>query len=163
LPNRRQNPGRHFNQLEQVAKSAYGRPYNILHQGSQRRQTVTCNVIDRDLDSFMQDLKARVLEEIPVSSDSYPEFTGAAVEQAQARNELILHSLLAGAGVLIFMYIAIGRVRNTFLALANLPFALIGGLLLWCSPGHIGRSVGFVTLFGITVRNSIMLLSHYRI
>ena len=152
--------------LEQVAEIRHtASRYNILHQGSQRRQAVTCNVIDRDLDAFMQELKTRVLKEIPVSADSYPEFTGAAVEQAQARNELILHSLLAGAGVLIFMYIAIGSVRNAFLALANLPFALIGGVaavVLTEATLSVGSVVGFVTLFGITVRNSIMLLSHYR-
>ena len=152
--------------LEQVAEIRHtaGR-YNILHQGSQRRQAVTCNVIDRDMDAFMQELKTRVLKEIPVSADSYPEFTGAAVEQAQARNELILHSLLAGTGVLIFIYIAIGSVRNAFLALANLPFALIGGVAAVVLTGatlSVGSIVGFVTLFGITVRNSIMLLSHYR-
>ena len=152
--------------LEQVAEI---RPtasrYNILHQGSQRRQTVTCTVLGRDLDAFMQELKARVLKEMPVSAASYPEFTGAAVEQAQARNELILHSLLAGAGVLMFIYIAIGSVRNAFLALANLPFALIGGVAAVVLTGatlSVGSVVGFVTLFGITVRNSIMLLSHYR-
>ncbi|MFA5923167.1 MAG: efflux RND transporter permease subunit [Methylococcaceae bacterium] len=152
--------------LEQVAEIRHTTSrYNILHQGSQRRQTVTSNVIDRDMDAFMQELKVRVLKEIPVSADSYPEFTGAAVEQAQARNELILHSLLAGAGVLIFMYIAIGSVRNGVLALANLPFALIGGVaavLLTGATLSVGSVVGFVTLFGITVRNSIMLLSHYR-
>jgi len=152
--------------LEQVAEIRHtaGR-YNILHQGSQRRQTVTCNVLDRDLDAFMQDLKTRVLKEIPVSADSYPEFTGAAVEQAQTRTELILHSLLAGAGVLIFIYIAIGSIRNTLLTLANLPFALIGGIAAVVLTGatlSVGSIVGFVTLFGITVRNSIMLLSHYR-
>lgn len=152
--------------LEQVAEIRHtaGR-YNILHQGSQRRQAVTCTVIGRDLDAFMRELKTRVLREIPVSADSYPEFTGAAVEQAQARNELILHSLLAGAGVLIFIYIAIGSIRNAALALANLPFALIGGVaavVLTGAPLSVGSIVGFVTLFGITVRNSIMLLSHYR-
>jgi CzcA family heavy metal efflux pump len=152
--------------LEQVAEIRHtASRYNILHQGSQRRQAVTCNVIDRDMDAFMQELKTRVLKEIPVSADSYPEFTGAAVEQAQARNELILHSLLAGAGVLIFIYIAIGSIRNALLALANLPFALIGGVaavVLTEATLSVGSIVGFVTLFGITVRNSIMLLSHYR-
>ena len=152
--------------LEQVAEIRHtASRYNILHQGSQRRQAVTCNVVGRGLDAFMQELKARVLKEIPVSADSYPEFTGAAVEQAQARNELVLHSLLAGTGVLIFIYIAIGSLRNAVLALANLPFALIGGVAAVVLTGatlSVGSVVGFVTLFGITVRNSIMLLSHYR-
>ena len=152
--------------LEQVADIRHtASRYNILHQGAQRRQAVTCNVLNRDMDSFMAELKARVLKEIPVSADSYPEFTGAAIEQAQARNELILHSLLAGAGVLIFIYMAIGSMRNTLLALVNFPFALIGGVaavLVTHATLSVGSIVGFVTLFGITVRNSIMLLSHYR-
>jgi CzcA family heavy metal efflux pump len=152
--------------LEQVADIRHASSrYNILHQGSQRRQTVTGNVLDRDLDDFVEELKARVLKEMSFSVDSYPEFTGAAVEQAEARKELILHSLLAGAGVLIFIYIAIGSVRNMLLTLANLPFALIGGVAAVVLTGatlSVGSVVGFVTLFGITVRNSIMLLSHYR-
>lgn len=152
--------------LEQVAEIRHtASRYNILHQGSQRRQAVTCNVIDRDMDAFMEELKARVLKEIPVSAASYPEFTGAAVEQAQARNELVLHSLLAGVGVMVFIYIAIGSLRNAMLALINLPFALIGGVVavvITDANLSVGSIVGFVTLFGITVRNSIMLLSHYR-
>ena len=152
--------------LEQVAEIRHtASRYNILHQGAQRRQSVTCQVRDRDMDDFMAELNAKVLKEIPISADSYPEFTGAAIEQAQARNELILHSLLAGCGVLIFIYMAIGRVRNTVLALVNLPFALIGGVvavLVTDATLSVGSVVGFVTLFGITVRNSIMLLSHYR-
>lgn len=152
--------------LEQVAEIRHAASrYNILHQGSQRRQTVTGNVIDRDLDDFIEELKARVLKEIPFTADIYPEFTGAAIEQAQARKELILHSLLAGAGVLIFIYIAIGSIRHVLLTLANLPFALIGGVVAVVLTGatlSVGSVVGFVTLFGITVRNSIMLLSHYR-
>ena len=139
--------------------------YNILHQGTQRRQTVTCNVIDRDFDAFMVELKTRALKEIRFSETSFPEFTGAAIEQAQARRELILHSLLAGTGVLIFIYLAIGSFRHVMLTLANLPFALIGGIAAVVITGaslSVGSIVGFVTLFGITVRNSVMLLSHYR-
>ncbi|MGZ5076445.1 MAG: efflux RND transporter permease subunit [Methylobacter sp.] len=152
--------------LDQVAEIRHtASRYNILHQGSQRRQTVTGNVIDRDLDDFIAELKQRVLKEVPFSADSYPEFTGAAIEQAAARKELILHSLLAGAGVLMFIYIAIGSMRHMLLTLANLPFALIGGVAAVVLTGatlSVGSVVGFVTLFGITVRNSIMLLSHYR-
>jgi CzcA family heavy metal efflux pump len=152
--------------LAQLADIRHGiGRYSILHQGAQRLQTVTCNVLDRDLDSFMAELKARVLAELPISQDSYPEFTGAAIEQAQARHELILQAALAGAGVLMLVYIAIGSVRNMLLTLVNLPFALIGGVIAVLLTGgvlSVGSVVGFITLFGITVRNSIMLLSHYR-
>ncbi|WP_394753948.1 efflux RND transporter permease subunit [Crenothrix sp.] len=170
--------------LEQLADiyHAIGR-YNVLHQGAQRRQTVTSNVLNRDLTAFMDELRERVLKDIawtpstqsangPSSNPStlstwglsYPEFTGAAIEQARARHDLILHALLAGVGVLIFIYIAIGSVRHVCLTLLNVPFALIGGVIAVLLTGatvSVGSVVGFVTLFGITVRNSIMLLSHY--
>lgn len=139
--------------------------YNILHQGAQRRQTVTCKVIGKDLDAFMQELKRRMAQNESITGDSYVEFTGAAVEQAQARRDLIIHSLFAGIGILILIYLAIGSVRHVSLTLFNLPFALIGGVaavVLTQATLSVGSVVGFVTLFGITVRNSIMLLSHYR-
>jgi Cu/Ag efflux pump CusA len=113
----------------------------------------------------MTELKRRIANEITFPEGSYPEFTGAAIEQAHARRNLMLHSLLAGAFVLIFIYIAIGNVRNVLLTLANLPFALIGGVAAVLATGSllsVGSIVGFVTLFGITVRNSIMLVSHYQ-
>jgi Cu/Ag efflux pump CusA len=54
--------------------------------------------------------------------------------------------------------------RNLLLVLVNLPFALVGGVLIVFAGGgnlSLGSMVGFVTLFGITMRNSIMLISHY--
>jgi len=67
--------------------------------------------------------------------------------------------------VLIFIYIALGSVRHVALTLLNLPFALLGGVaavVLTDASLSVGSFVGFVTLFGITVRNCIMLISHYR-
>ncbi len=152
--------------LSQIAKVGHseGR-YNILHQNTQRKQTITCDVTDRDMDSFVKELKSRVLNEVSFSAKSYPEFTGAAIEQSQAKNDLILRSFMATMGMLIFIYIAIGNMRHAFLTLINIPFSLIGGLVAVVLTGttlSVGSIVGFITLFGITVRNSIMLLSHYQ-
>ena len=83
----------------------------------------------------------------------------------QARNELITQSLLAGGAVLLLLYIAFGSFTNLCLTVLNLPFALIGGVLAASFTGgwiSIGSLVGFVTLFGITLRNTIMLISHYQ-
>ena len=139
--------------------------YNILHRGGQRVQTVTCNVTGRDLDSFLAELEQRIMREIDFPLGVQPEFTGASVEQGEARRELIAHALLVGVAILLLTYIAIGSLRNTLLTLVNLPFALVGGAIGAMLGGDtlsVGSMVGFVTLFGITVRNAIMLISHYR-
>jgi Cu/Ag efflux pump CusA len=139
--------------------------YNILHRGGQRVQTVTTHVVARDLQSFMEEVRRRMLNELNLPADITPEFTGAAVEQGAARQALLLHALIAGVGVLLLIYLAIGSLRHVLLILLNLPFSLAGGAaaaLLTGSTLSVGSMVGFVTLFGITVRNAIMLISHYR-
>ncbi len=152
--------------LDEVAEIKHneGR-YNILHQNAQRRQSITCNVKGRDIASFMQELKAKISQNISFEDNTYPEYTGAAIEQAQAKQNLILHSLLASIGVLIFIYIAINNLRHVAITLANIPFSLVGGItavILMDATLSVGSIIGFITLFGITVRNSIMLLSHYQ-
>ncbi|HKJ32009.1 MAG TPA: efflux RND transporter permease subunit, partial [Balneolales bacterium] len=70
------------------------------------------------------------------------------------------------AGILIIMLLSVvtKHYNNLLLILLNLPFALVGGVLaVFFTGGYmtIGSLVGFVTLFGITLRNSIMLISHF--
>ena len=75
-----------------------------------------------------------------------------------------MNSLLAGLGIVLLLLVVMGNYRNLLLVLANLPFALVGGVLVVLLTGgnlSLGSLVGFVTLFGITLRNSIMLISHY--
>lgn len=137
----------------------------ILHAGAQRLQTVTCNVTGRDLTSFFAELKQRVHDDVEFSADIYPEFTGAAVAQAQSREDLLAHSTLAGVAVLLLLFMALQSLRNMSLVLINLPFSVVGGVIAVLFTNgvlSIGSLVGFVTLFGITLRNSIMLVSHFQ-
>jgi len=137
----------------------------ILHAGAKRIQTVTANVSGRDIDSFTSELKTRLNSELTLTPGSYLEFTGAAEANAKSREKLILQSALAGVSVFLMLYVAFGRLRNLLLTFANLPFALIGGVLAVMLTGgwiSLGSLVGFVTLFGITLRNSIMMASHFQ-
>jgi Cu/Ag efflux pump CusA len=71
---------------------------------------------------------------------------------------------LAAVGIVLLLSVVFMNVRNLLLVLANLPFALVGGVLAVFASGgmlSLGAMVGFVTLFGITIRNSMMLISHY--
>ena len=137
----------------------------ILHSGAKRIQTVTANVNGRDVEGFTRELKEKLQKEAHLTPGNYLAFSGEAEAQAKSREDLIVHSLLATVGIFLMLYIAFGRLRNLLLTFANLPFALIGGVFAVMFTGgwiSLGSLVGFVTLFGITLRNSIMLVSHYQ-
>lgn len=137
----------------------------ILHEGGRRRQTVTCNVQGRDIDAVVREAEQRLRAEVPLPPPGYLAFAGAAAEAARARGELWLHSGLCALVALVILGFAAGNLPNLVLLLVNLPFAFVGGVwLLWLTdtPLSMGATVGFVTLFGITARNSIMLLSRFQ-
>ncbi len=140
-----------------------GRP-SIQHDGARRRQTVTCNVEQRDVSSYVAEARKRVEEKVKLPSGVYLEWSGAAEEQKKAKRELIIHFSVALVGILILLSLVFRRASHVGLVLANIPFALVGGVLAVFASGgstSIGSWVGFVTLFGISTRNSIMLISHY--
>ena len=78
--------------------------------------------------------------------------------------ELLVDSLIALVGIVLLLSIVTRRANNLLLVLANLPFALVGGVLAGFATGgtlSLGSMVGFVTLLGITLRNSILMIAHY--
>ena len=139
--------------------------YLILHDDAQRLQVVTAAVHGRALSGFVAAVKRRIAARVTLPRGTYLVYAGDAPAQARARQDLLLHSALAAAGVALLLFMALGGVRPTVLVFANLPFALAGGVAMVLAGGgvlSIGSLVGFVTLFGITLRNAIMLISHYR-
>jgi CzcA family heavy metal efflux pump len=159
------NPDGVYVRLRQVADifQTSGR-YVVLHNGARRVQTITANVSGRDVNSFVSEARTSIASSVALPAGSYVEFTGAAAAQAQSTHDLIAHSLLAGFALVLLLSLVMGSTRNLLLVLVNLPFALVGGILAVFATGgwlSIGSMVGFVTLFGITLRNSIMMMSHY--
>ncbi len=157
-------------------RSATGRAL-ISHEGARRRQTVTCNVArpdqdphGRDVASFVADAKRQVEAKVKFPRGVYPQFAGEAEAREKAQQQILLHSAIAAVGILLLLSVVFKTARNLLLVLANVPFALVGGALFVVLAGlfdadagalNIGSLVGFVTLFGITMRNSIMMISHY--
>jgi CzcA family heavy metal efflux pump len=160
------NPEGRVVRLDEVADvRVTGGRYKVLHYGGRRIQTVTANFTGRDLSEFERQTRALIAERVRLSPGNYMVFSGTAETQRQARIDLIVHSLLAGIGVLLLLYIAFNSLHNLAITFLNLPFALIGGVIAVLATGgwlSLGSLVGFVTLFGITLRNSIMLVSHYQ-
>jgi Cu/Ag efflux pump CusA len=138
--------------------------YVILHDGSRRVQTITLNVAGGNVDAFVQSARKQIAAKVALAPGNYIQFGGTAAAQAQSRRDLLVHSALAALGIVLLLSIVLTNWRNLLLVLVNLPFALVGGVLAVFAGGgmlSLGAMVGFVTLFGITLRNSIMLISHY--
>ncbi len=135
----------------------------ILHDGARRRQAVTASAAGRDVGGFAEEVRERV-SQLRMPSGTYVAFGGAAEAGAAARTEIYLHSGLVGLGVLLLLASVFRNAPNLLLVLANLPFAFVGGVaavFLTSGTLSIGSIVGFVTLFGITMRNSVMMISHF--
>jgi CzcA family heavy metal efflux pump len=136
----------------------------ILHDGARRVQTVTCGVQGRSLSSFVAEAKKTLSAHMRLPRGTYIDFAGAAREQARAKRDLFVYSALAAIGIILLLSVVTVSYKNLLLILLNLPFALAGGVFVALATGgilSIGSLVGFVTLFGITLRNSVMLISHY--
>jgi CzcA family heavy metal efflux pump len=150
--------------LERVADVARtsGRSV-IMHVGARRVQTVTANLAGADAEGVQRTLETQ-LAATRLPAGVYPELGGTGTAQREARRELLRNSLLAAAGIVMLLWLAFGERSRLLLVLANLPFALVGGVFAVFLTGgllSLGSLVGFVTLFGIATRNAVMLVSHY--
>jgi len=137
--------------------------YSILHEGGRRLQVVTCNARGRAVDSFVNEAQNRI-GALKLPAGTYIEFAGDAEARAGALRQMLLNSIIAATLIFLVLYLAFGNLRNLSLVLINVPFALVGGAFAaWLAGGYLslGSIVGFVTLLGITMRNSIMMISHF--
>jgi CzcA family heavy metal efflux pump len=159
------SPAGNYVPLSQLA-DVYERSgrYVILHHGGRRVQAITVHVSGRGLNSFIRQARQEILAKVKLPAGTYFQFSGTAEAQAKSRRELMVHSVLAGLLIVTLLSIVMMNWRNLLLVLANLPFALVGGILAVFISSRslsLGSLIGFITLFGITLRNSIMMISHY--
>jgi CzcA family heavy metal efflux pump len=136
----------------------------ILHGNAQPVQNVTVQIAHGGAGAFLRRAR-KALGALTLSPGTYLAFGGTAEASSTADRSLLLSALAALAAVLGLLTVALGRVRAAALLALNLPFALLGGIAaLWIArlPLSLGAAVGLVTVFGITLRNGLMLLSHYR-
>jgi CzcA family heavy metal efflux pump len=136
----------------------------ISHEKGTRRVAVTCNVHGRDVESFVAEAE-RKIRALALPEGVSCTFSGEREARRAAQRELLLLSLGAAAGILLLLWSAFGSVRRLALLLLNLPFALVGGVAAVYLAGgvlDVGSMIGFVTLFGITLRNGIMMVSHWQ-
>ncbi|MES2293373.1 MAG: efflux RND transporter permease subunit [Pseudomonadota bacterium] len=135
----------------------------ISHDGGQRFDILTFNVVGRSLQPTVNEAKARVAA-LKLRPGVFVEFSGAAQAQQAAQLQMLLFTALALALIGLILFLSFHWRAHTWLVLVNLPFSLIGSVAALASIGgglSLGAMVGLVTVFGVSARNAILLLSHY--
>jgi Cu/Ag efflux pump CusA len=127
-------------------------------------QTISVNVTGRPVSDVVHEAQALINQNIVMPVGTYALFSGEDEARVQSQRDILAYGAMASLGIVILLFLALKGRRSVVLVLANLPFALVGGVLIVALTGGsltLGSMVGFITLFGISLRNSIMLISHY--
>jgi Cu/Ag efflux pump CusA len=136
----------------------------IDHEDGLRRQVVTANPTTSDQTGFAAAAQRAIAARVKLPPGVYLRYGGAAAEQVAAAHQLYLHAAAALVLIVLLMALAFGRARHVVLVLLVLPSTLIGGVAASALTGAtltLGAMVGFVALFGMAARNTILLVSHY--
>jgi len=137
----------------------------IYRENSQRFVPLKYSVRDRDLGSTVAEAQKRVADKVALPASYRLDWTGefGALVEAQKRLALIVPLSL----MLIFMllYSLFNSVRDSLLALSGIPFAVAGGILGLTFAGlnfSISAAIGFISLFGVSAMDGILLMSYVR-
>ncbi|MGE0549318.1 MAG: efflux RND transporter permease subunit [Kofleriaceae bacterium] len=139
-------------------------PNTIVREGTQRKMVIMANVSGRDLGSVVADIRSRVDSEVGLPEGYRVVYGGQFESQQRASRTLLLLGLTVVIAIFFVLQLAFDSSVRALVIMANLPLALIGGVVAVFVTDRvlsIGSLVGFITLFGIATRNGIMLLSHY--
>jgi len=151
--------------LRELAEVRFDRGPNVIsREDVQRKIVVQANVEDRDVGSVVRDIRERVETQVALPSGYYVEYGGQFESGQAAARAIGMMSLVSIAAIFLILFQEFSRVRIALLIMVNLPLALIGGLVATLLLGgvlNVATMVGFIALFGIAVRNGILLVSHY--
>ena len=139
-------------------------PNQISRENVQRKIVVQSNVAGRDVGSVAQDMRRRIEEQLTLPESYYIEYGGQFESAEVASRTIGWLSLLVVALIFLLLFMEFGSAAQAFLVMVNLPLALVGGVFAIVLTGgvlNIATMVGFITLFGVAVRNGILLVSHY--
>ncbi len=137
-------------------------PEAYAHEGGQRLVVVGANIRGRDVVGFVEDAMSRLGSEVPLPSGYRYEWGGQYTHQRTALQRLAILVPLAILAIYLLLFAAFQRVRQAALVLANVPFALVGGVAaLWITGLNLSlsASIGFIALFGIAVLNGVVMVS----
>ncbi len=146
--------------LEQIADVTFKTgPLLIEREKGNRFASVSTNVINRDVVGFVDDLKIKINSSVNLPTGYTLSFGGEFESQQRATNNLLLLIPVALLLIFIILFTTFNSTAKSALIIANIPFALMGGIIaLYLSKQYLSvpASVGFIALLGIAVLNGIL-------
>lgn len=140
-------------------------PVKIDRERGNRMVVVTANVNARDLVSFVDEAKRKVTQQVKLPEGYWLVWGGQFENQQRAAARLSIVIPVAIVLIALLLFMTFGSLPKALLVLANIPFAMIGGVFaLWLSGEYLSvpASVGFIALLGIAVLNGVVMVSHFQ-
>jgi cobalt-zinc-cadmium resistance protein CzcA len=139
-------------------------PVKIDRERASRMIVVTSNVKGRDLVSFVEEAKQKITSQVKLDPGYRIQFGGQFENQQRAAQRLSIVIPIAILMIFILLFLTFHSIPQTVLILANIPFAMIGGVFaLWVSGEYLSvpASVGFIALLGIAVLNGVVMMTYF--
>lgn len=139
-------------------------PMQVSHEDAKRRIAVGVNIRDRDISSFIDEVKKELGQNLNLLPGYYLEYGGQFENLEAARKRLSIAVPIALALIFILLFFAFKSIKYALLIYATVPLAAIGGVLALVirdMPFSISAGVGFIALFGVAVLNGIVLISYF--
>lgn len=139
-------------------------PAFIYRDNTKRFIGVKFSVRDRDLGSTIAEAQEKVFKNIQLPQGYSIGWTGEFENQVRATGTLTKMVPVSLLGIFILLFIMFGNLKDSLIVLANVPFAIIGGIMalhLTHTNFGISAGVGFIALFGICIQNGVILISEF--
>ncbi|RIZ67144.1 MAG: efflux RND transporter permease subunit [Methylococcales bacterium] len=134
----------------------------ISREDNMRRIAIKCNLIDRDQGSFVAEAQQKVAAQVDMPPGYHIVWSGQFENQQRAMKRLAIIVPISLGLIFVLLFWAFMSIKNALLILMNVPFAMIGGILILLATGinlSVSAAVGFIALFGIAVQNGVILVS----
>ncbi len=149
-----------LSQLAEISKSEG--PQTIFRENLMRRKIILCNVVKRDIGSFVKEARARIERNVSLPPGYFVTFGGQFESQQRALKHLTVLMMVVILIIFVILFSSFGSIRQALLIILNIPTTLIGGILGLLIAGqtiNVSSTIGLIALFGICVQNDIILVA----
>ncbi|WP_162969583.1 efflux RND transporter permease subunit [Helicobacter pylori] len=140
-------------------------PVSVVRENSMRMSVVRSNVVGRDLNSFVEEAKKVIAQNIKLPPGYYITYGGQFENQQRANKRLSTVIPLSILAIFFILFFTFKSIPLALLILLNIPFAVTGGLIALFAVGEyisVPASVGFIALFGIAVLNGVVMIGYFK-